>query len=94
MVAGAPDRAWKSGGVRAVSRPSGTRDYVRFRRALTLLHDERERLSGIALSCAYYDQAHFGTEFRAMCGVAPSQYRSALRYPNSVSLAEHGPAAG
>jgi AraC-like DNA-binding protein len=74
--------------------PKGLARIARFRRALTLLHDERERLSGIALSCGYYDQAHFGTEFRAMSGVAPSQYRSALRYPNSVSLAEHGPADG
>lgn len=61
---------------------------VRVRRALDLLTRGETPLSRIALDVGFYDQAHFTNEFHALTGFAPTEYRNALRFPNSPSLAE------
>jgi AraC-like DNA-binding protein len=60
---------------------------VRFRRALAALHAGEANLSRIAHSCGYYDHSHLDADFRDVCGFTPSQYRTAVRYPNSLNLA-------
>lgn len=60
---------------------------ARFRHALATLHGSRESLSAIAHRCGYYDHSHFDADFRERCGFTPSDYRAALRYPNSLNLA-------
>ena len=62
----------------------------RFRRALELIHLGSDPLVDVALSAGYYDQPHLNAEFRELSGLAPGEYLSAARYPNSVSLAEAG----
>jgi AraC-like DNA-binding protein len=62
----------------------------RFRRALELIHQGSDPLVEVALSAGYYDQPHLNAEFRELSGLAPGEYLSASRYPNSVSLAEAG----
>lgn len=48
---------------------------IRFQRALSLLHgQEGAALSEIALSCGYYDQAHFTREFVSLTGITPGRY--------------------
>ena len=62
---------------------------VRFERAAALLARPEPDLADVALSCGYYDQAHFNREFRALAGVAPGRFR-AERLPNvqdAVALA-------
>jgi AraC-like DNA-binding protein len=49
---------------------------VRFERAAALLARPEPDLAGVALSCGYYDQAHFNREFRALAGVAPGRFRA------------------
>jgi AraC-like DNA-binding protein len=60
----------------------------RFRRALELIHQGSDPLVDVALAAGYYDQPHLNAEFRELSGLAPGEYLSAPRYPNSVSLAE------
>ena len=62
----------------------------RFRRALELINQGSDPLVDVALSAGYYDQPHLNAEFRELSGLAPGEYLSAARYPNSVSLAEAG----
>lgn len=62
----------------------------RFRRALELIHQGSDPLVEVALAAGYYDQPHLNAEFRELSGLAPGEYLSAARYPNSVSLAEAG----
>lgn len=48
---------------------------IRFQHALSLINRRgRPALSEIALSCGYYDQAHFTREFAALAGITPGRY--------------------
>lgn len=42
--------------------------------------------TNVALSCGYYDQAHFNHEFRRFSGMDPSAYRARRLSPTHVSL--------
>ena len=60
----------------------------RFQNVVAVIHKLHEPdLAGMALSCGYYDQAHFIHDFRAFSGVSPSAY---LKYrtsaPNHVAM--------
>jgi len=62
---------------------------VRFRRAIELAHASPNlSLSSLALEAGYYDQAHMSGEFRALGGLTPGEFRSSVRYPDAVSIAE------
>jgi AraC-like DNA-binding protein len=49
---------------------------MRFQQVLHTLEDARQRieLADIALSCGYYDQAHFAHDFLAFSGINPTTY--------------------
>jgi AraC-like DNA-binding protein len=59
---------------------------VRFRRALTLLHEGRASLAQIALAAGYYDQAHMNLELRAMGGFAPRAFLASRRYSPTTTV--------
>ncbi|MEQ5789206.1 helix-turn-helix transcriptional regulator [Erythrobacter sp. NFXS35] len=48
---------------------------VRLKKAVDLLLNTDRSLVQIALSCGYYDSAHFSREFKSSVGVSPSQLR-------------------
>ena len=49
---------------------------VRFQRAIDLLLEAPATpLASIAVRCGYFDQAHFGAEFRRLAGEPPGAYR-------------------
>ena len=51
----------------------------RFQRVLRQVHQGRQvEWASVALSCGYYDQAHFIKEFTAFSGVNPSTYLSSV----------------
>ncbi len=59
---------------------------IRFRRALTLLHESRCSLSEIALVAGYYDQPHMNLEFRDLGGLAPGDFLAVTRHsPTTTS---------
>jgi AraC-like DNA-binding protein len=62
---------------------------LRMQRATALLRErDSARLADVALDAGYCDQAHFSGEFRALCGVAPSQVRGAgSKSPRRVAAA-------
>jgi len=60
----------------------------RFRRALKLIDQGDGPLADIALAAGYYDQPHMNAELRELSGLAPGEFLAAVRYPNSVSVAE------
>jgi AraC-like DNA-binding protein len=60
----------------------------RFSIALKMLRRSSIDLARIALDAGYYDQPHMNAEFRAMAGVTPREFRAAMHYPDSESLAE------
>ena len=47
-----------------------------------------ESLAEVALATGYYDQPHLNAEFRELSGYSPREFLAALRYPESVSVAE------
>jgi AraC-like DNA-binding protein len=60
----------------------------RFQRVLQHLHaGGRAHWTEVALSCGYYDQAHFIKEFELFSGINPSTYRrSQIVHVNHVPL--------
>jgi AraC-like DNA-binding protein len=53
---------------------------LRFQQAVQQLHTGSEvPWSELALSCGYYDQAHFANDFRAFSGLTPTAYTAATR---------------
>jgi AraC-like DNA-binding protein len=54
------------------------------------VHEGREiEWKNVALSCGYYDQAHFIKEFLAFSGVNPSTYLASARiHPNHLPLVD------
>ncbi len=59
---------------------------IRFRRALTLLHDGRCSLSEIALVAGYYDQPHMNLEFRDLGGLAPGDFLAVRRHSPTTTF--------
>lgn len=58
--------------------PKSAARIMRFTRATDLLtRPDHRSLASIALSCGYYDQAHFNRDFRALAGCAPTEYLAA-----------------
>ena len=54
----------------------------RFLHVLSLLNDRSpQTLTEIAMTCGYFDQAHFNHEFREMAGMAPGEF---FDFPNVV----------
>jgi AraC-like DNA-binding protein len=62
----------------------------RFQRVLRRMQDGRRvEWADVALSCGYYDQAHFIKDFHAFSGLNPSSYRSSVGpHPNHVPLSD------
>jgi transcriptional regulator GlxA family with amidase domain len=61
---------------------------LRFRRALAMVNAAEGSLAGVALAAGYYDQPHMNAEFRELSGFSPREFLAAIRYPESVSVAE------
>jgi len=60
--------------------PKAMARLVRFHRAAHLLQQPGHRsLVSIALSCGYYDQAHFNREFRELAACTPTAYLAQMR---------------
>jgi len=58
---------------------------MRFRRALTLLHEGGSSLAEVAVTVGYYDQPHMNLDFRELAGLAPRDFLAATRYsPTSM----------
>ena len=58
--------------------PKSAARILRFSHARDLLTRPGHRsIASIALSCGYYDQAHFNRDFRALAGCTPTEYLAA-----------------
>ena len=58
--------------------PKSAARIMRFEHARELLtRPGRQSLASIALSCGYYDQAHFNRDFQALAGCTPTEYVTA-----------------
>jgi AraC-like DNA-binding protein len=66
--------------------PKSYAKIVRFQRAIAAIgRAAHVDWASIALSCGYFDQAHFNHDFRDFCGIAPSKYLThRTRHPNHV----------
>jgi AraC-like DNA-binding protein len=66
--------------------PKSYAKIVRFQRAVAAIgHTTQVDWASIALSCGYFDQAHFNHDFRDFCGMAPSKYLAhRTGHPNHV----------
>ncbi|MDB4883144.1 MAG: uncharacterized protein JWL95_1910 [Gemmatimonadetes bacterium] len=60
----------------------------RFDRAMRLMQTRPVSLSTLALDAGYYDQSHLTAEFRSLADRTPASFAAALRYPESLNLAE------
>ncbi len=60
----------------------------RFRKVLSSLHGIQDPdLADVAISCGYFDQAHFNHDFRSFSGMSPSTYlRHRSTYINHVPV--------
>ena len=47
---------------------------LRFRHAITRLRTGKQDMTGLALDCGYYDQAHMIRDFRDLAGISPVRY--------------------
>jgi AraC-like DNA-binding protein len=53
---------------------------LRFRFALTLLHQGGRSLADVAMAAGYYDQPHMNLEFRDLGGLPPGDFLATTRY--------------
>jgi AraC-like DNA-binding protein len=60
---------------------------LRFRFALTLLHEGGRPLAEIALAAGYCDQPHMNLEFRDLGGLAPGDFLATTRYSPTSAVA-------
>jgi AraC-like DNA-binding protein len=59
---------------------------IRFRRAVTLLHEGGSSPAEIAVDVGYYDQPHMNLDFRELAGLAPGDFLAATRYsPTTIA---------
>lgn len=66
--------------------PHEARLLLRVKQARTLIKQEADlSLTDLALTCGYYDQAHFIRQFRRVTGVTPGNYRRRHRAHLSTS---------
>ncbi|MCK7599128.1 helix-turn-helix transcriptional regulator [Microbulbifer sp. CAU 1566] len=56
-------------------RPSELLGYRRIKQARAQLSQTRQSVTEVALSCGFYDQAHFSKSFARFVGETPSRYR-------------------
>jgi len=47
---------------------------LRFRYAISRVHDERGEHAGLAADCGYFDQSHFIADFQRFSGQTPANY--------------------
>jgi AraC-like DNA-binding protein len=66
--------------------PKVTARVLRFQRAVELLESGGPQLERIALSCGYYDQAHFNRDFRVFAGSTPTEFLARI-FPAAPGLA-------
>jgi len=59
---------------------------LRFRRALSLLHEDAASLAEVALAAGYYDQPHMNLEFRELGGLAPGEFLASTRYSPTTAV--------
>jgi AraC-like DNA-binding protein len=60
---------------------------LRFRFALTLLHEGGRSLADIALAAGYCDQPHMNLEFRDLGGLPPGDFLATTRYSPTTAVA-------
>jgi methylphosphotriester-DNA--protein-cysteine methyltransferase len=59
---------------------------IRFRRALSLLHEGGRSLAEVATTVGYHDQPHMNRDFRELGGLAPGEFLGMTRYSPTTML--------